>query len=160
LTHSCAMPAAAAGSSAASVRRRRRERQQADACPKALGGDRRSGWIEAHKETILSVLKETPDVAIEEWARNLAQNGHAFGEGTTRCGIPRQPESAQRFKPASGGGDAQDVATSTSASTDGQNGRPTPRSLVPKIRTNPGKPVIKFVCGRSLATGLRRLRDG
>jgi transposase len=40
------------GVSAASVSRwRTRERQQGDARPKALGGDRRSGRIEAHTES-------------------------------------------------------------------------------------------------------------
>jgi len=51
------------GVSAASVSRwRTRERQQGDARPKALGGDRRSGRIEAHQETILAMLTGTPDV--------------------------------------------------------------------------------------------------
>lgn len=73
------------GVSAASVSRwRTRERQQGDARPKALGGDRRSGRIEAHKETILAMLKETPDAAIEELRRSLAQEGLVFGEGTLR----------------------------------------------------------------------------
>jgi transposase len=64
------------GVSAASVSRwRNLERQQGDARPKALGGDRRSGRIEAHKETILSVLKATPDLAIEELRRRLAEKG-------------------------------------------------------------------------------------
>jgi hypothetical protein len=66
-----------------------------DARPKALGGDRRSGRIEAHKDTILAMLKETPDAAIEELRRNLAQKGLVFGEGTirrflTRHGITRK----------------------------------------------------------------------
>ena len=73
------------GVSAASVSRwRTRERQQGDARPRALGGDRRSGRIEAHKETILAMLKETPDAAIEELRRSLAQEGLVFGEGTIR----------------------------------------------------------------------------
>lgn len=73
------------GVSAASVSRwRTRERQQGDVRPKALGGDRRSGRIETHKETILAMLKETPDAAIEELRRSLAQEGLVFGEGTIR----------------------------------------------------------------------------
>lgn len=78
------------GVSAASVSRwRTRERQQGDARPKALGGDRRSGRIEAHKETILALLKETPDVVIEELRRSLAQKGLIFGEGTVRRFLAR-----------------------------------------------------------------------
>ena len=71
------------GVSAASVSRwRALERQQGDARPKALGGDRRSARIEAHKELILSVLAETPDITIEELRQALADGGHRFGYGT------------------------------------------------------------------------------
>jgi transposase len=63
---------------------RNRERQQGDARPKALGGDRKSGRIEAHKETILAMLKATPDLAIEELRRRLAEQGQVVGEGTVR----------------------------------------------------------------------------
>jgi len=73
------------GVSAASVSRWRNwERQQGDARAKAIGGDRRSGRIEVHKETILAVLKAAPDLAIEELRRRLAEKGLVFGEGTIR----------------------------------------------------------------------------
>lgn len=73
------------GLSAASVSRwRTRERQQGDARPKALGGDRRSGRNEAHQETILVMLKGTPDITIEELRRSLVQKGLVFGDGTNR----------------------------------------------------------------------------
>jgi transposase len=65
------------------------ERQQGDARPKALGGDRRSGRIEAHKETILAVLEATPDLAIEELRWRLAEKGLVFGEGTVRRFLDR-----------------------------------------------------------------------
>ena len=78
------------GVSAASVSRwRTRERLQGDARPKGLGGDRRSGRIEAHRETILAMLKETPDAAIEELRRSLAKEGLVFGEGTIRRFLAR-----------------------------------------------------------------------
>ena len=68
------------GVSAASVSRwRTLEREQGDARPKALGGDRRSGRIEAHAERILSLLKETPDITIEELRRALGAHGLQFG---------------------------------------------------------------------------------
>ncbi|MBK5956670.1 hypothetical protein CCR97_00255 [Rhodoplanes elegans] len=71
------------GVSAASVSRwRRRTEVQGDARPKALGGDRRSGRIEACKDLILGVLAETPDITIEELRRSLASHGHTFGFGT------------------------------------------------------------------------------
>lgn len=57
-------------------------RMQGDARPKALGGDRRSGRIEAQKETILAELERTPDITIEELRRALAATGLVFGFGT------------------------------------------------------------------------------
>jgi transposase len=78
------------GVSAASVSRwRKLQRQQGDAQPKALGGDRRSGRIEAHKETILAMLKATPDSTIEELRRLLAGKDLVFGEGTIRRFLAR-----------------------------------------------------------------------
>ncbi len=78
-----------------------RERQQGDARPKVLGGDRRSGRIEAHKETILAMLKATPDVSIEDLRRSLAKKGLVFGEGTlrrflVRHGIARKKSAGYR----------------------------------------------------------------
>lgn len=92
------------GVSAASVSRwRTREREQGDPRPKALGGDRRSGRIDACKGLILSLLEETPDITIEEMRRALAEHGHVFGFGTiqrffkrhriTRKKRPRTPVS-------------------------------------------------------------------
>lgn len=75
------------GVSAASVSRwRALERAQGDARPKALGGDRRSGRIEAHKDTILSELNKTPGLTIEELRRALAERerGLLGGFGTIR----------------------------------------------------------------------------
>ena len=71
------------GVSAASVSRwRALERSQGDALPKALGGNRRSGWVDACKPLILSLLSETPDITIEEMRGSLAERGHKFGFGT------------------------------------------------------------------------------
>jgi transposase len=71
------------GVSAASISRwRALERLQGDARPKALGGDRRSGRVDACKPLILFVLSETPDVTIEEMRQALAERGHVFGFGT------------------------------------------------------------------------------
>jgi transposase len=71
------------GVSAASVSRwRGLERIQGHARPKALGGDRRSGRVDACKDLILSALAETPDITIEEMGRALADRGHVFGFGT------------------------------------------------------------------------------
>jgi len=92
------------GVSAASVSRwRAREREQGDARPKALGGDRRSGRIDACKGLIVSLLEQTPDITIQEMRQALAERGHVFGFGTiqrffkrhriTRKKRPRTPSS-------------------------------------------------------------------
>jgi transposase len=71
------------GVSAASVSRwRAREREQGDARPKALGGDRRSQHIEAHGEQILALLAEAPDHTLEELRAALAERGIRVGYGT------------------------------------------------------------------------------
>ena len=71
--------------SAASVSRwRALERRQGDARPGPLGGDRRSGRVEAQAGLILRLLEETPDITIEELRRALAGHGHRFGYGTTQ----------------------------------------------------------------------------
>ena len=71
------------GVSAASVSRwRTREREQGDARPKALGGDRRSKRIEACGEAVLSALGPDGDATIEEVRRTLAARGLSFGFGT------------------------------------------------------------------------------
>jgi transposase len=71
------------GVSAASVSRwRALAREQGDARPRALGGDRRSGRIEACKALVLSLLEETPDMTLEEMREALAERGHVFGFGT------------------------------------------------------------------------------
>ena len=71
------------GVSAASVSRwRALARVQGDARPRALGGDRRSGRIEAQAATILAELERVPDISIEELRRALVAKGLVFGFGT------------------------------------------------------------------------------
>jgi transposase len=78
------------GVSAASVSRwRTLERQQGDARPKALGGDRRSGRIDACTALIEALLKETPDITIEELRQALFGRGHQFGFGTVQRFLAR-----------------------------------------------------------------------
>jgi transposase len=69
-------------SAASAIRWREREREQGDAKPKALGGDRRSGRIEAHATTILRLVEQTPDMSIEELRRALGEKDLHFGYGT------------------------------------------------------------------------------
>ena len=84
------------GVSPASVSRwRMLEREQGDPRPKALGGDRRSGRINTHRETVLAALGPERDATIEEVRRSLAEQGLSFGFGTiqrffARHGITRK----------------------------------------------------------------------
>jgi transposase len=102
--------AARFGVSAASVSRwRALERRQGDIRPGPLGGDRRSRRIEAQAPLILGLLRETPDITVEELRAALAARGHVFGYGTlqrffvrhriTRKKRPRTP--ASRIGPTS-----------------------------------------------------------
>lgn len=71
------------GVSAASVSRwRRLEREKGDVRPGPLGGDRRSGRIEAQADLVLGLLAERPDITVEELRLALVERGHAFGYGT------------------------------------------------------------------------------
>jgi len=75
--------AARFGVSAASVSRwRALERRQGDARPGPLGGDRRSGRIEAHAEAILALIEGEPDMTLHELRKALAARGLQFGIGT------------------------------------------------------------------------------
>lgn len=68
------------GVSAASVSRcRQLAAAQGNPGPRALGGDRRSGRIEQHREQVLGVLAGQPDLTIEELRRALAERGLRFG---------------------------------------------------------------------------------
>lgn len=73
------------GVSAASVSRwRTLERERGNVHPKALGGDRKSGRIEAHAAVILALVEDTPDLTIAELRQILAEKGLSFGDGTIR----------------------------------------------------------------------------
>ena len=75
--------AARFGVSAASVSRwRALARARGEAHPGPLGGDRRSGRIEAQGGLIRNLLAATPDITIEELRHALGAQGHRFGYGT------------------------------------------------------------------------------
>jgi len=68
------------GVSAASVSRwRNLVRRQGGARPGPLGGDRRSGRVEAQAATILSMVEARPDITINELRHALRKRGHIFG---------------------------------------------------------------------------------
>ena len=69
--------------SAASISRwRKREREEGDARPRALGGDRRSARIDAHRNAVLEALGPDRDATIDEIRHSLAEQGLLFGFGT------------------------------------------------------------------------------
>jgi len=71
------------GVSAASVSRwRTREREQGEAQPMALGGDRRSKRIEACHDAVMAALGPDRDATIEEVRQALCAQGLVFGFGT------------------------------------------------------------------------------
>ena len=75
--------AARFGVSAASVSRwRSLQREQGDARPGPLGGDRRSGRVEAQAGLIRQLLDQVPDTTVEELRQALGACGHWFGYGT------------------------------------------------------------------------------
>jgi transposase len=80
---SCRQAAAHFGVSASSaIRWREREREQGHAAPKLQGGDRRSDRIEARAETILGLVRATPDMTLAEIREALAGQGLSVGIAT------------------------------------------------------------------------------
>ncbi len=78
------------GVGAASVSRwRKLQREQGDVRPGPLGGDRRSGRIEAQSGVILGLIEEPPDITLAELRARLADKGLVFGDGTVRRFLKR-----------------------------------------------------------------------
>jgi transposase len=101
---SCRKAADRFGVSASSaIRWHDRWRQEGDFGPKALGGDRRSGRIEAYAKLILSLVNEKPDMTLAELQARLTKKGIGAGlstlwrffkrRGITRKKRPRTPPS-------------------------------------------------------------------
>ena len=93
---SCRQAAQRFGVSAASaIRWHDRRRREGSFGPKALGGDRRSGRIEAHDVLILSLVEAKPDITLAELRARLAENAIAVAISTLwrffkRRGITRK----------------------------------------------------------------------
>jgi transposase len=80
---SCRQAAARFGVSAASaIRWRGLKLKQGDVRPGPLGGDRRSGRIEAHADLILGLLEQRRDATLAEFQAALAEQGVVVGSGT------------------------------------------------------------------------------
>jgi transposase len=101
---SCRKAADRFGVSASSaIRWNDRRRREGDFGPKALGGDRRSGRIEAYAALIVSLVDEKPDMTLAELQARLTEKGIGAGLSTLwrffkRRGIthkkrPRTPPS-------------------------------------------------------------------
>jgi transposase len=77
---SCRAAAARFGVSASSaIRWCTRLRETGSVMPGALGGDRRSGRIEAHAAQILALVARTPDLTLAELRAVLAESGVVVG---------------------------------------------------------------------------------
>jgi len=93
---SCRQAAERFGVSASSaIRWHDRRRKGGDFGPKPLGGDRRSGRIEAYAALILSLIDEKPDMTLAELQARLAKKRIGAGIGTLwrffkRRGITRK----------------------------------------------------------------------
>jgi transposase len=64
-------------SAASAIRWRARSREQGHVRPGPLGGDRRSGRIEAHADLILSLVEARCDITLAELCGALAERGIA-----------------------------------------------------------------------------------
>ena len=111
--------AARFGVSAASVSRwRRRAEVQGEPRPGALGGDRRSAHVEAHRDLIIGTLADTPDITIEELRRSLA--GRGFGYGTIQRFLVRHRMTRKKKTGHASEQDRTDVLTRRQAWRDSQ----------------------------------------
>ena len=89
-------------SASSAIRWNDRRRQEGDFRPKPLGGDRRSGRIEAHAELILSLVEEKPDMILAELQGRLAEKGIGAALSTLwrffkRRGITRKKRRRTRL---------------------------------------------------------------
>jgi transposase len=80
---SCRQAALRFGVSASSaIRWRVLARTRGDVRPGPLGGDRRSGRIEAHAELILGLVEQKRDATLAELRAGLAEHGVLVGAGS------------------------------------------------------------------------------
>jgi transposase len=80
---SCRKAAIRFGVSASSaIRWRALARRQGDVRPGPLGGDQRSGRIEAHSALILGLVAAKDDITLAELKDSLAEQGVLVGMGT------------------------------------------------------------------------------
>jgi transposase len=134
--------AARFGASAARVSRwRALARQQGDARPGPLGGDRRLGRIAAQAPLILALIAATPDATNDELRVALADRGQRCGYGTWQRRFRRhritRKKTSRAKRPAL---PASRIArTSGHAGRPGSTGRPTAIPRGWSFSTRPGR---------------------
>jgi transposase len=74
-------------------------RQQGDALPKPQGGDRKSHRIEAQAAVILAIVKDEPDITLEELQSLLCKRDRAFGIGTLWRFFDRHQITLKKSRP-------------------------------------------------------------
>lgn len=74
-------------------------RRQGDVMPRPQGGDRRSQRIEAHGAVILAILKDEPDITLEELQGMLHKRRQAFGIGTLWRFFDRHQITLKKSRP-------------------------------------------------------------
>jgi transposase len=96
------------------------DRAHANVAPKRLGGDRRSGRVEAEAAFLLSCVEKERDITLAELQRKLAARGTHVGIGTLwrffdrRCITLKKDGACSRARPCrrSGGASSMDrIAT-------------------------------------------------
>lgn len=80
-------------------RGRKLSRKTGELRAKNTGGDNCSHHVEAHRELILSLLEEMPDLAIEDLRRFLAERGMGFGYGMVRRFFARRAVTRKQRPP-------------------------------------------------------------
>lgn len=78
-----------------------RWRREGRVFPHGVGGDRRSGVVEAERDWLLACVTETPDMTLEEIRTSLRERGVIVGYGTVwrffeRHGISVKKNRARR----------------------------------------------------------------
>ena len=97
---SCRRAAERFGVSASSaIRWNDRRRREGNFDCKALGGDRRSGRIEAHGELIVSLIDETPDITLGELQARLGEQGIGAAISTLRRFFKRRGITRKKRRP-------------------------------------------------------------
>ena len=100
LGHTCA----AAGqhfrvSESSAIKWTRRYRETGELGAKPLGGDRRSGAIEAVADKILAIIKAQPDITLADLGAKLAQQGATFSKSALDRFLKRHGQTFKKRRP-------------------------------------------------------------